>query len=306
MATPHVSAVAALVWSHFPECTPSAIRHALSVSAEDLGDAGRDVSFGFGLVQAKAAFDQLAANGCVEPPPPPPPPPPPVVEELFKDVVRGGISGDSGSEVPFMVKVPEGAENLVITMSGGSGDGDLYVRFGEQPTTSLWDCRPFIGGNFEQCFFSVPNPGTYYLMVRGFSSYSNTSLVATWERGSCGSESLFGADLPLSIPDNSATGASSVVNSQLAGNVLQARVRASIDHTARGDLVVTLLAPTGESFVLAKRTGGAADDLLIDTDLPAAVGLAAGGEWKLLVQDRALRDRGTLTEFELGLEQACE
>lgn len=64
MATPHVAGVAALVWSHFPACGPSRIREALNATAQDLGAPGRDVAFGFGLVQAKAARDWLAANGC--------------------------------------------------------------------------------------------------------------------------------------------------------------------------------------------------------------------------------------------------
>lgn len=64
MATPHVAGVAALVWSNFPACGPARIREALNASAQDLGAAGRDVAFGHGLVQAKAARDWLAVNGC--------------------------------------------------------------------------------------------------------------------------------------------------------------------------------------------------------------------------------------------------
>jgi len=64
MATPHVAGVAALVWSHFPHCTASQIRNSLDLHAQDLGVAGRDVHFGFGLVQAKATFDAISAGGC--------------------------------------------------------------------------------------------------------------------------------------------------------------------------------------------------------------------------------------------------
>ena len=64
MATPHVSGVAALVWSHHESCTNAEIRAALGSSAEDLGDAGRDNAYGHGLVQALAAVDLLTANGC--------------------------------------------------------------------------------------------------------------------------------------------------------------------------------------------------------------------------------------------------
>ena len=64
MATPHVSAVAALVWSYFPTCTGAQIRASLGKSALDLGPVGRDVKFGFGLVQAKAAKDRITSMGC--------------------------------------------------------------------------------------------------------------------------------------------------------------------------------------------------------------------------------------------------
>ena len=64
MATPHVSAVAALVWSYFPTCTVAQIRATLNNSAEDLGAAGRDTKFGYGLVRAKAAFDRAQSLGC--------------------------------------------------------------------------------------------------------------------------------------------------------------------------------------------------------------------------------------------------
>lgn len=78
MATPHVAGVAALVFAAKPGATPDQVRAALTGSAKDLGAAGRDNAYGYGLVQAKAAID--AINGATEPPPPPPPdeePPPP-------------------------------------------------------------------------------------------------------------------------------------------------------------------------------------------------------------------------------------
>jgi subtilisin family serine protease len=63
MATPHASAVAALVWSADPTATNADIRAALTSTALDLGGAGRDVYYGYGLVQAKAAIDALTGGG---------------------------------------------------------------------------------------------------------------------------------------------------------------------------------------------------------------------------------------------------
>jgi serine protease len=59
MATPHVSAVAALVWSYNTSWTNQQVRDALNATAKDKGAAGRDTSYGYGIVQAKAALDYL-------------------------------------------------------------------------------------------------------------------------------------------------------------------------------------------------------------------------------------------------------
>jgi len=63
MATPHASAVAALVWSSKPTATNAEIRAVLQQTAQDLGAAGRDNYYGYGLVQAKAAIDALTGGG---------------------------------------------------------------------------------------------------------------------------------------------------------------------------------------------------------------------------------------------------
>jgi serine protease len=56
MATPHVSAVAALVWRAHPEWTNVNVRTALQKTAKDLGPVGRDKAYGYGLVQAAGAI----------------------------------------------------------------------------------------------------------------------------------------------------------------------------------------------------------------------------------------------------------
>jgi serine protease len=62
MATPHVSAVAALIWSYKTTWTNLQIREALEKTAEDRGAVGRDNYYGFGIVRAKAALDYLKAT----------------------------------------------------------------------------------------------------------------------------------------------------------------------------------------------------------------------------------------------------
>lgn len=72
MATPTAAGAAALVWSNHPNCTGEEVRAALKATAQDIGDPGRDVHFGFGIVKAKAASDYLAGQACGGGNPPPP------------------------------------------------------------------------------------------------------------------------------------------------------------------------------------------------------------------------------------------
>jgi subtilisin family serine protease len=60
MATPHVSGVAALLWSLAPDATASDVRNALIRGAHDLGDIGFDARFGYGLIDATTAARQIA------------------------------------------------------------------------------------------------------------------------------------------------------------------------------------------------------------------------------------------------------
>jgi len=64
MATPHVAGVAGLLWMHFPECKNYQIRNVLVATAEDLGAADCDRNYGYGLVQAKDAYDLLSEGNC--------------------------------------------------------------------------------------------------------------------------------------------------------------------------------------------------------------------------------------------------
>jgi Bacterial pre-peptidase C-terminal domain len=61
----------------------------------------------------------------------------------------------------------------------GTGDADLYVRYGADPTTQSYDCRPFLTGSNESCPLQVTAPGALHIMVRGSSASTSTyTLVA--------------------------------------------------------------------------------------------------------------------------------
>ena len=91
------------------------------------------------------------------------------------------LAGLEGEIFRRKVEVPSGATRLTFTMSGGTGNADLYVRFGAPPRIGIWDYRPYLPGNDESVVIVPPNVGTYHFMVRGFTDYSGVKLRVTVE-----------------------------------------------------------------------------------------------------------------------------
>ncbi|MBB1469585.1 MULTISPECIES: S8 family peptidase [unclassified Pseudoalteromonas] len=165
MAAPHVAGVAALIKQAKPTATPDEIESILKSSTRSFPATCNNC--GTGIVDAAAAV--AAASGGTTPPV--------GGNELLDGQAQTGLSGAASSDTFYTMTVPSGASNVTFTMSGGTGDADLYVRSGSKPTTSTYDCRPYKGGNSEECSIDSPTAGTYHVMVRGYSAYSGVSLV---------------------------------------------------------------------------------------------------------------------------------
>jgi len=164
MAAPHVAGVAALIKQANPNATPDEIESILKSTTRSFPATCNNC--GTGIVDAAAAV--AAASGTT---------PPPVGNELIDGQAQTGLSGATNSKAFYTMQVPAGASNVTFTMSGGSGDADLYVRAGSAPTTSTYDCRPYKNGNNEVCSIDNPTAGTYHVMLNAYSTYANVSLV---------------------------------------------------------------------------------------------------------------------------------
>ncbi len=105
---------------------------------------------------------------------------------LTKGDVRTSLSAAKGQALAFIADIPQSATNLVIKLSGGSGDADLYVRQGAKPTLTQYDCAPYLGGNNEQCDFATPTAGRWYIDVQAYSSFSGASLSLDYQQDSTG------------------------------------------------------------------------------------------------------------------------
>ena len=62
MASPHVAGLAALIMSQVPGVSPATVERIIRSTAKDLGDPGRDNSFGNGLIQPRAALYGNSVN----------------------------------------------------------------------------------------------------------------------------------------------------------------------------------------------------------------------------------------------------
>ncbi|MEC7690055.1 MAG: S8 family serine peptidase [Pseudomonadota bacterium] len=179
MATPHVAGAAALVWSFHPQCSATQIRNALNATAEDRGSSGRDNQYGYGIVRVAEANSYLNNNGCDGSGNGGGDPTDPGVEPVSGQLT--GLSGSRSSWDRYTWDIPAGVSTMTIQISGGSGDADLYVRYGSQPSTSAYDCRPYKNGNSEVCTFTAPADGTWHIGLRAYSTYSNVTLSYSYE-----------------------------------------------------------------------------------------------------------------------------
>ena len=102
---------------------------------------------------------------------------------LQNGVALTGQAAATGAQLAYTVVIPAGASNLVISESGGTGDADLYTKFGSAPTLASYDCRPYVTGNNESCSVASPQAGTYYVMLNGYAAFSGVSVKATWSTG---------------------------------------------------------------------------------------------------------------------------
>ncbi|MEJ6475214.1 S8 family serine peptidase [Pseudoalteromonas piscicida] len=178
MAAPHVAGAIALYLDEDPSLSPSQIDTLLSQRASK--DKVSNPQSG----SPNELLYTLAGGND------PDPDPDPVIELVNGQGVSA--SGSAGQQTFYKLAVPAGSSALNFSLAGGSGDADLYVKQGSQPTLNSYDCRPFVGGNNESCDFSNPAAGDWYVMLNGYSAYSNATLTGTYssDPGNCGSNCL--------------------------------------------------------------------------------------------------------------------
>ena len=105
--------------------------------------------------------------------------PPPSSNTLENGVAKTGLASNVGTDLTFTIEVPTGATDIMFNMSGGTGDADMYVKFGSAPTDSSYDCRPYESGNTEACTITSAG-GTYHVRLKAYSNFTGVSLTASF------------------------------------------------------------------------------------------------------------------------------
>ena len=83
----------------------------------------------------------------------------------------------------YQINVPIGATRLAINTTG-TGNIDLYVRYGNQPMINIYNHRSISNSSSETSVTSYPAAGDWHIMIVGFSNnISFYNLTATFQVG---------------------------------------------------------------------------------------------------------------------------
>lgn len=283
MATPHVAGVVALLQSvSTTPKTPAQVEALIKANVTPFPSTPSQ-TIGPGILNAKAVVD--AANGTTPPP----------TGTLTNGVPVTGLSGSAGTELRYTLAVPAGATGLKFVTSGGSGDADLYVKFGSAPTTASYDCKSEGSTNAETCNIATAQAGTYHVLVRGYSAFSGLGLTGSYTTGGGGTQTYTnGTDYTIS--DNATVDSPITVSGRSGNAPTNASVTVAIVHTYQGDLKVDLVAPDGSLYNVHNRSGGSADNVnkTVTFNLSSE---PLNGTWRLRVNDNAGGDVGYINSW---------
>jgi hypothetical protein len=147
---------------HYPQCGGTG--PALTISALD--EQGAQALYG--------APGGGGGGGGGEDPPPPPPPPTGGTPKTGS--ASGSLTVNQWRSYQALSVVP--GTRFTVNMTG-SGDPDLYLRFGSAPNFNDFHCRPYLDGATESCSVDVPaGLTTAHLAVHGYTAASYTINVS--------------------------------------------------------------------------------------------------------------------------------
>ncbi|MCK4566443.1 MAG: hypothetical protein KAU48_03950 [Candidatus Thorarchaeota archaeon] len=104
--------------------------------------------------------------------------PAPVV--LDENATFTGYIENEGSSRFHSIRIYENVTGIHFVLNCPGVDFDLYGRWGELPTTSVYAFRGFQNGG-ENLNYYEPEPGIWHLMVHSFSGFGHYDLIIEFE-----------------------------------------------------------------------------------------------------------------------------
>jgi serine protease len=304
MAAPHVAGVVALMYALDANLTSDEVLSILTKTARSfpvVSERQCDTTVcGAGILDAYAAVNEIDK----------------VTPKPGSNLLENGrsvneLNADQDGIILFRMEVPAGATDLKFLMTGGSGDADIYVKFGKAPTIEEYDYRPYLVGNKEFVEVETVQSGTYYIALHGYEPFSGVSLIGWYQGGGSTPKpkpkpgtpvKTFANENDVQILDGNFNGVLSNIIVPRTGDAGVITVNIDIKHGSRGDLYIRLIAPNGANAVIKE-----IDFLDSQSDFQTTVrfnanGIEASGQWSLHVIDASFGNTGYIDRWSITFE----
>ena len=150
LAAPHVAGTLALLLSAYPNLTTSQQEAALLNTAVDLGSSGPDNKYGYGRLNALAAYQWLAGGGSQPTPTPVPPTPTPVpaappqaptnltVNTVGRDSIKISWQDNASNEQGFYIQQSINGGSNWVQLNPVAANVTTYTDQGLSRKTTYW------------------------------------------------------------------------------------------------------------------------------------------------------------------------
>jgi len=189
-------------------------------------------------------------------------------------VQREAGSVDTGQELAYETKeVPAGKYTVTLSHDAAhpGGDVDLYVKVGQAPTATVYDCRPYLGGSAETCVVTLTAPAKIFVSVKGYTTGFFTLAILGEGGGSTPPPAWAGLD-------ESSTVAKGAAKTYATPTLAAGRYAFTLSGTGDADLYVRSgVAPTTALYDCRPYKNGSAEECVLNLTTPAAVHVMVRG-----------------------------
>lgn len=131
---------------------------------------------------------------------------PPTATPLTNAVQLGPFTGSAGIPTYYTFQAPAGTLSMDIATFGGSGNAELYVRSGVNPTMTDFDCHAAVAGPSQICTVNSNLATPYYIVVNAATPLAGSKIRANAYSAGCTPKGAITLGTPISGTLTAATG----------------------------------------------------------------------------------------------------